>query len=190
MTSKAYNDYLLPLLEDAAEIEDAHRRLRTGTQGRQWKLGALNRAAIVMCLSAWEAYVEELVKESIDSFKPTVAANTLWQSINADARSQIGRFNTPNVDNVRRLIADTLGLQDVTQFWAWQNTTPQQACDRLKEAITHRHHVAHGVNPRPTIHNQYASRLPGFFKKLGLSTDLAVRAYLVNTLHVGSPWTA
>jgi hypothetical protein len=95
MPSIAYEQYLLPLLNDAIEIEDAHKRLRTGNTGRQWGLGALNRAAVVMCLSSWEAYVEELVKESVASFKPSVPANTLWQSINADARAQIGRFNTP-----------------------------------------------------------------------------------------------
>jgi RiboL-PSP-HEPN len=188
MPSSAHDQYLLPLLEDAAEIETAHGNLRTGTVGRQWGLGALNRAAVVMCLSAWEAYVEELVKEAILAFRPTTPANTLWQSINADARSQIGRFNTPNVENVRRLIADTIGLQDVTLSWHWHNTTPQQARERLTAAITHRHSIAHGVNPRPTIHNQYASRLPAFFRSLGLRTDRAVRDYLVATLAVSNPW--
>lgn len=188
MSSNAYNDYLLPLLDDAAEIDNAHLQLRTGAPGRQRELGALNRAAVVMCLSAWEAYIEELVKEAIASFRPIPTANTLWQSINADARSQIGRFNTPNVENVRRLLADTIGLPDVTLSWSWQNTTPQQARDRLTEAITFRHQIAHGVNPRPTIHNKYASRLPGFFRKLGGATDSAVRDYLANTLHVPAPW--
>lgn len=188
MPSIAYEQYLLPLLNDAIEIEDAHKRLRTGNTGRQWGLGALNRAAVVMCLSSWEAYVEELVKESVASFKPSVPANTLWQSINADARAQIGRFNTPGTENVRRLIEDTIGLQDVTLSWHWQHTTVQQAKDRLTTALTHRHEVAHGVNPRPTIHNQYASGLPSFFQNLGLKTDRAVREYLVATLHVPSPW--
>lgn len=189
MPSLAYDQYLLPLLKDAREIENAHQNLRTGTTGRQWGLGSLNRAAVVMCLSAWEAYIEELVKESVTSFKPTVPASTLWQSINADARSQIGRFNTPGADNVRRLIADTIGLQDVTQSWHWQRTTVREAKDRLSTALTYRHQVAHGVNPRPVIHNQYASKLPGFFTNLGLRTDRAVREYLVATLHVPSPWS-
>jgi len=162
MPSNAHDQFLVPLLEDATEIETAHANLRTGVAGRQWGLGSLNRAAVVMCLSAWEAYIEELIKESVTAFRPVNPQNTLWQSINADARAQIGRFNTPNVENVRRLIADTIGLQDVTAGWHWNNTTVQQARERLTEAITHRHHIAHGVNPRPTIHNQYASRLPGF----------------------------
>jgi len=188
MPSNAHDQYLLPLLGDATEIEQGHQNLRTGQPGRQWGLGALNRAAVVMCLSAWEAYIEELVKEAIVSFRPVNPANTLWQSINADARSQIGRFNTPNVENVRRLIADTLGLQDVTLYWHWNNTTVHQARQRLTEAITHRHQIAHGVNPRPTIHNNYASRLPALFKNLGLRTDRAVRDYLINTLGAPAPW--
>jgi hypothetical protein len=188
MPSNAYTTYLVPLLEDAAELDEAHSALRTGQVGRQWGLGALNRAAVVMCLSAWEAYVEELVKEAIDSFRPAIPHQTLWQSINADARSQIGRFNAPNAENVRRLIADTIGLQDVTASWSWQNTTAQQARTRLTDAIRFRHEVAHGVSPRPTIHNNYASRLPGFFRKLSSATDDAVHEYLVNTLHVAAPW--
>ena len=190
MPSQAHDQWLLPLLADAHELEIAHMGLRTGQAGRQWGIGSLNRAAVVMCLSAWEAYVEELVKESVLAFKPAITANTLWQSINADARSQVGRFNTPNVENVRRLFADTLGLQDVTVSWQWQNTTPQVARDRLTEAITLRHQIAHGVNPRPTVHNQYARRLPLFFARLGLCTDRAVREYLVGTLHAASPWPA
>lgn len=187
LASIAYREFLT-LLDDAAELEDAHRELRTGQPGRQWRLGSLNRAAVVMCLSAWEAYIEEIVKESIDLIRPAAPHQTLWQSLNADARAQVGRFNNPNVENVRRLIADTLGLQDVSANWAWQNTTARQARDRLAEAIAIRHQVAHGVNPRPTVHNNYASRLPGFFRRLGLSTDREIRSYLVNTLHVPNPW--
>ncbi len=31
-------------------------------------LGALNRAVVVMCVSAWESYIEEVVRESIETF--------------------------------------------------------------------------------------------------------------------------
>jgi hypothetical protein len=190
MSSSAYGDHLVSLLEDAAELGAAHSRLRTGNRGRQWRLGALNRAVVVMSLSAWEAYVEELIREAIESFRPAQPANTPWQSVKTGALSQIGRFNNPNADNVRQIIADTIGLQDVTRSWSWQNTTPTEARDRLGKAIRLRHHIAHGVNPRPIVHNQYASGLPGFFRALGAATDRAVRDHLIQTLHVTSPWTA
>jgi hypothetical protein len=188
MPSNAYQNYLLPLLADAKEIDDAHQGLRTGQVGRQWRLGALNRGAVVMCLSAWEAYIEEITKEAIECFRPPAPHQSLWQSINADARSQIGRFNTPNVENTRKLIADTIGLQDVTVHWYWANCSVPQARDRLTEAITFRHQIAHGVNPRPTIHNSYSQGLPEFFRRLGGKTDSGIRQYLETVLHVPNPW--
>ena len=190
MASNAYTSYLLLLLADAKEIDVAHQSLRTGQVGRQWRLGALNRAAVVMCLSAWEAYIEEVTKEAVECFRPAAPHQSPWQSINANARSQIGRFNNPNVNNVRTLIADTLGLQDITQHWYWQRTSAQQARDRLTEAINFRHQVAHGVNPRPTIHNSYSQGLPDFFRRLGERTDFGIRDYLVTILQVPNPWPA
>jgi hypothetical protein len=141
-----------------------------------------------MCLSAWEAYVEELSKEALQTFRPANPAGTVWQSMNANARAQIGRFNTPNADNIRALLSDAIGFPDVTIHWQWHNNTPRQARDRLQEAIRLRHEIAHGVNPRPTIHNNYSSGLPGLFRRLGQATDAAVRAYLVDTLGVANPW--
>jgi len=189
MPSHAYTDHLLVLLRDATELHDAHSQLRTGQVGRQWGLGALNRAVVVMCVSAWEAYIEEVVRESIETFRPTPpAVMSTWQSLNASVRGQLGRFNTPNPDNVRMLISDAIGLPNVCDSWIWQNCDAQHARQLLSEALTFRHQIAHGVNPRPTIHNQYSSRLPGFFNRLGLCTDNAIRGHLVNALAVANPW--
>ena len=191
MASNAYSNHLVVLLKDATELDAAHCQLRTGQVGRQWRLGALNRAVVVMCVSAWESYVEEVLRESLDASRPappTLMGN--WPALNASARTQIGRFNNPNSQKVRELISDSIGLADVSQHWAWQNTTPQQARDRLDQALTLRHQIAHGVNPRPTIHNGHSSRLPGFFRILGKKTDHAIRDYLVNALGIAFPWPA
>ena len=66
---------------------------------------------MILSVSAWEAYVEELLKESIESMRPAVPPLGVWPALNASARSQIGRFNNPNTENVRALIADSLGLE-------------------------------------------------------------------------------
>ena len=188
MASHAYDDYLAALLQDAEELETAHKRLRTGKVGRQWKLGALNRGVVVIAVSAWEAYVEELVKESLEAIRPPAPPMGVWPALNASARGQVGRFNNPNPDNVRTLFAEALGLIDVANGWHWKGVDTVRARERLAEALQRRHQIAHGVNPRPTIHNQYAKRLPGFFRRLGQCTDRQVRQHLVNTLGVAAPW--
>ena len=188
MPSAAYSGHLLPLLRDAEDLDAAYLELRVGSAKRPFGLGALNRAAVVMCVSAWEAFVEELVREALERIRPPAPSLGVWPALNASARGAVGRFNTPNTDQVRTLFSDAIGMQDVQANWSWRGCTPAQARARLHEVMELRHQIAHGVNPRPTIHNRYSSALPDFFRRLGRCTDAAVRRYLVATLGVMAPW--
>jgi hypothetical protein len=188
MPSNAYSVHLQVLLRDAEELDAAHRELRTGQVGRQWGLGSLNRAVVVMCVSSWEAYVEQVLLECVELLRPAGPQLGSWPSVNAATRSAVGRFNNPNADNTRRLIAENLGLQDITTAWYWQNCDPPKARNLLNQVLTNRHEVSHGVNPRPTIHNQYSAWLPAFFRNLGRKTDAGLKAYLTGTLGLPAPW--
>lgn len=190
MPSNAFTGHLFNLLEDAENLDAAYDRLKTGKPGPQSELVALNRAAVVICVSAWEAYVEELVRESVVAMWPTVPPVGAWSVHNAWILGQLGRFNNPNMENVRTLISDAIGLQEVHQSWVWQNCTSAQAIHRLAAAMRLRHQHAHGVNPRPMVRNAYSSQLPDFFLGLGRSTDRAVRNLLVNVIGLAHPWPA
>lgn len=189
MPSKSYTNRLETVLADADEINIGHQGLRTGNAGRQYGLGALNRAVVVMSVSAWETYLEEVLKEVLVMLKPPQPPLGVWPSMNALARSQIGRFNNPNVQNTKDLFRDCIGLEDISFHWRWKHNDPQKACRRLEEAIRYRHHIAHGVVPRPVIHNQqYARRLPIFFRKLGNATDTGITKYFANHLGIATGW--
>ncbi len=121
MPSNAYSTKLETVLADADEINAAHRNLATGNRGRQHGLGALNRAVVVMCVSAWESYVEEVTKECLVLLKPDVPPMGVWPALNASVRSQVGRFNNPNVQHTRDLIRDCIGLEDITTYWKWNH---------------------------------------------------------------------
>jgi hypothetical protein len=71
MPSRALAIHLEALLHDAEELGVAHTRLRTGARGRQWGLGSINRASVVLCVSAWEAYLEEVLRESMRCLRPS-----------------------------------------------------------------------------------------------------------------------
>lgn len=178
MPSQARATYLEALLLDSEELSKAHTRLRTGARGRQWGLGAINRAAVVVCVSAWEAYVEELVKEALVVMQPQTGPTGAWAPLNAITQSEIKRFNTPNVENTIKLFSTCLGLPDVTAQWGWRNCDRVRAREHLNDAIQQRHRIAHGVNPRPTIHNHYSGWLPDLFRNLGACTDASVRDHL------------
>ncbi len=189
MPSQAYLIHLEQLLLDADELSKAHKSLSSGAAGRQFGLASLNRAIVVMSISAWESYVEELVREAIQALRPNVVIpGSAWPALNAHATQLLGRFNTPNPPHVEQLFRNCLGLPNVTSAWFWQNCSATQAAQRLTAAMTHRHEIAHGVNPRPIIHNHFSSRLPTFVRRLAHCTDVAVRSHLMGVLGLAAPW--
>ena len=188
MASNAFNGHLLPLLRDANHLYNASVQLPVGIPGRPLRVAALNRAIVVTCASSWEAYIEELIRESLAVLRPAAPPLGLWPAFNATVRGQLGRFNTPNTENIRLLVSDALGLQDIQTAWAWQNCTSAQAVQRLADAMTFRHQIAHGVNPRPVVPTFYSSQLPDFFRRLGRCTDRAVRDHFADVLGIINPW--
>jgi hypothetical protein len=188
LASNALTITLKDLLVDAEELDAAHGQLKTGRPGRQYGLASLNRSAVNSCISAWESYVEELVRESLTAMRPAGPLLGLWPVLNASARSQLGRFHNPGTEQVRQLISDTIGLADVHLSWSWPGCTPEQAAHRLNAILDLRHRISHGVHPRPAVLNSYSSRLSEFFRRLARCTDDAVRGYLVNVLGIANPW--
>jgi hypothetical protein len=186
--SNAFIVNLDQLLEDAEELDEIHRQLRTGNPGRQYGLASLNRAAVVMSVSAWESYVEELMRESLQALRPPTPPLGNWPALSAFILGEVGRFHTPNAANVANMIHRCLGLADVRASWGWRNCTATQAETLLNEALDRRHQIAHGVNPRPTIHNAYSRRLPVFIERLAECTDQAVRQHLVAVHGLANPW--
>lgn len=187
MPSNALTYHLDQLLKDAAELDEIHNQSRTGLPGRQYGVASLNRAAVVISVSAWESYVEELLRESLEALRPPIPHLGNWPALNAFIRGELGRFNTPNSNNVANLINRCLGLPDVTTSWKWQSCTPAQAIGFLDSALDLRHEIAHGVHPRP-IHLSYSKRLAVFIQRLARCTDDAVRNHLTTTLGLVNPW--
>jgi RiboL-PSP-HEPN len=184
----ALSTHLDQLLRDATELDTIHTQLGTGLPGRQYGLASLNRAAIVITVSAWESYVEELMRESLTALRPAAPPLGNWPALSAFILGELGRFNTPNAQNVANLIHRCLGLANVRSSRGWRNCTPAQTQGHLDAALALRHEIAHGVNPRPVIHNAYSNWLPGFVRRLARCTDDAVRNHLTTTLGLANPW--
>jgi hypothetical protein len=188
LPSNALLVHLEKLLADAEELHEAYGRLKTGRSGRQYGLASLNRAAVVLSVSAWESYVEQLMRESLRALRPAAPPLAAWPALSAAVLGLLGRFNAPNQANVEQLIQNCLGLPDIHLSWIWPSCTSARAVQRLTVAMTYRHQIAHGVNPRPTIQNEYSRQLPEFFRRLARCTDDAVRDHLVNVHGVVAPW--
>ena len=75
MPSSALSVHLNQLLGDATALDTIHSQLRTGLPGRQFGLASLNRAAVVISVSAWESYVEERDPRPVESMAAVSAAS-------------------------------------------------------------------------------------------------------------------
>jgi RiboL-PSP-HEPN len=186
--STAYSGRLVPLLRDAEELNDAYTQLNGVPALRHFATEALNRAVVVMCISAWEAYIEELVRESLQALHNPAPHPGLVQALNELLRDDLDRFHTPSAGNVQSLVRQTIGLTDIRRAWYWPGMTIAQAGAALGQALNLRHRIAHGAHPRPVVHNHYTSQLPDFFRRLGPRTDAAVRHRLVNQHGILAPW--
>jgi hypothetical protein len=126
--------HLDQLLRDAEELDDAYVLLALAHPARLRDLEALNRAAVVMCVSAWEAYIEELVRESVLAMRPVVPPLGVWSAHSAWVAGQLGRFNNPSTENVRTLLSDAIGLASVETSWIWPGSTSARAVQDLAVA--------------------------------------------------------
>jgi hypothetical protein len=138
LSSNAFSVHLQQLLRDAEELDDAHARLRTGQPGRQYGLTSLNRATVVMSISAWESYIEELMRDCLQALRPAAPPLSAWPALSTYVTGLLSRFHTPNASNVANLIHNCLGLPDIRTSWTWQNCTALQAEQRLDQALTYR----------------------------------------------------
>jgi hypothetical protein len=188
LPSNAFTGRLVHLLVDAEQLINAYTRLRDMPALRRYATDALNRAVVVMCISAWEAYVEELVRESLRALHTPVPHAGLTQALNQLLEEALRRFNTPSSDNVRAILRQTIGVPDIRLAWFWAGMTRAATANALGHVLGLRHQIAHGVHPPPAVNNVYASQLPEFFRRLGRRTDTAVRNRLVNHHGITTPW--
>lgn len=188
MPSNAYSGRLVPLLRDAEELNDAYTQLQVVPALQHFATAALNRAVVVMCIAAWESYIEELVREALQALHAPVPHPGLVQALNELLRDDLDRFHTPSAANVQSLLRQTIGVADIRRSWYWPGMTIAQAGAALGQALNLRHRIAHGAHPRPVVHNHYTSQLPDFFRRLGRKTDAAVRSRLVNQHGISAPW--
>lgn len=193
--SRARRDTFKPLIQDVDELMRAHQSSRTGAQGRQWGLGGLNRAAVALVSSAWEAYIEDLALECATILRPPSFEGTwrttgaawpydAWPATMARVQTERGRFNTPSPDNVKRLLQVAIGIADVTQGWFYRGCSQPVAVSKMEDLLRLRHRIVHGENPRPSVHNKYAAWAPLFVSRIVERTDDTVLTHLTGVLQV------
>lgn len=139
-------------MRDPNNLVAIHRE-RNPEPGRRTHELSLNRAVVVLTVAAWQAFVQDLVKQAIALMQPArgTPAREHYQIIKASALTEAQRFSTPNAENSRRLLMH-VGF-DPYPFWKWKagpaTITPGIARERMNQWLFVRHAIAHGDDALP-----------------------------------------
>src|SRR5690348_4333777 len=89
-------------MTDSENLIDIHKELNREA-GLRVREMSLNRAVVVLTVAAWQAYVQDLVTETLKVFEipPGDHARAVYVAVRADVLSAADKFSTPNSDNTR-----------------------------------------------------------------------------------------
>jgi hypothetical protein len=139
-----------------------HRGYGEGKPGRRAEEVSVNRAVVVIAVASWQSVIQDYALACIDLSRPgpnnPLSAKT-YAAIMGQARDAIGKFGTPNGQNVRELLKRT--GYDPWDYWTWkqhagqakgvQTWRPSDAVQRMHEWLLVRHAIAHGHATLPQV---------------------------------------
>lgn len=163
-------------IQDAERILQAYDQLNQ-VEGREREPEELKRAALIMTLTAWETYVEDIIEERLTADLRTLEGSKVASFITATLERELRYFHTPNSKNTKGMFERFLH-QDVTEKWTWIDGDAEQAKSKLNQWIKKRGEAVHrSINDTQATHlvsRPDMKKCLTFFKKLVETTDSAL----------------
>ena len=138
---------------------------------------ALKKASLIMALTAWETYVEDVVTELFNIKFSLVKGSTLGDFAEKQLKERLKQFHNPDSRKTKHLFEEFFGV-DVTENWQWNNVLPKDARTQLNKWISIRgdavHRVEVDVNQPHVIRKDELAKCIRFIEELAKATDKAV----------------
>ena len=159
-------------------------------------------SALATFVAAWEAYIEELVRNFFDA-----TANPLdpkFHAVHSIAKNtavrSLERFNTPNAENTRNLLVQYTGYDPIGD-WIWSTRKMSAIATRqmLNEILQVRHSFAHGFpipayswTQAPTGKVRLTAKaindVDAFFRYIVNVTDRGMKQHVQTIYGIVVPW--
>jgi hypothetical protein len=162
---------------------------------------SLYHAALAGYVAAWEAYVEQLVRDFYGViFDTTPKFQAIHAIAEACASEKIKKFNTPNPQNSRFLLVQNTGYDPYSDWiWPTRSMGAIQVQDRFGEILHVRHSFAHGFtcplyswNTLPSggcrLTRNSLEMVAAFFRNLVIRTDKGMRQHIQTVYGIPAPW--
>jgi hypothetical protein len=135
----------------------------------------LKRASLIMTLTAWETYVEDIATEMFNDKFGIIIGSHLGNVIEKKFYERLKVFNNPDSVKTKQLFVEFFGV-DVTEAWVWNSyKTPKETSTVLNEWAKKRGEAVHRAQPDKSLtHIAKRTELDKcirFFKELVEITD-------------------
>ncbi|ABK48047.1 conserved hypothetical protein [Shewanella sp. ANA-3] len=165
-------------IQDAEWILEAYDHLNK-IEGREREPEEFKRAALIMTLTAWETYVEDVIEEKLTADLRTLAGSNVGKFITSTLKTELKYFHTPNSQKTKGMFERFLYV-DVTEKWTWIDGDIEQVQSKLNQWIRKRGEAVHrSINDKQATHlvsRPDMKKCLTFFKKLVETTDLAIES--------------
>jgi hypothetical protein len=141
----------------------------------------LKRAGLVMACTAWETYVEDRVRESLDACLAAEGETLSSRFVRSRLDEELKKFHNPTSEKTRKLFVDYLAI-DVTPHWHWNGWDEAKVRKTLDELLKTRGDVVHrskappaslGGSEKHVVTKESLERTIRFFKMLVDATERA-----------------
>lgn len=161
-------------ISDAEQLLECYDHLNKAESKTQ-PPEVLKRATLIMTLTAWETYVEDIAKELVQSKYGMVMGSKLGKIIEDRLEAQLKYFNNPGSKKTRDLFEEFFDI-DVTEAWVWNNVpTSKESCTQLNNWLKKRGEAVHRAQTNKTeshiVKRDELDKCIRFFRELVNVTD-------------------
>lgn len=102
----------------------------------------LKRAGLIMAMTAWETYVEDLLQEASEARLRKSSDPDIVEFVTKKLNEQIKKLHNPDYHKTVELFRDFAGV-DLAEFWAWNNYDLKTVRQRLGQYMRLRGDIVH-----------------------------------------------
>lgn len=138
---------------------------------------ALKKASLIMTLTAWETYVEDVITELFNAKFSVVKGSTLGNFAEKQLNERLKQFHNPDSRKTKQLFEEFFGV-DITESWKWNNILPKNARTQLNKWISIRGDAVHRIqvdaSQPQVIRKDELTKCIRFVEEIAKATDKAV----------------
>ncbi|MCD8560598.1 MAG: hypothetical protein LRY75_17630 [Shewanella xiamenensis] len=162
-------------INDARALIECYDELNVKQESQA--LGALKRAALIMTMTAWETYVEDVATELFNNKFGALKGCQIGNFMEQQFSTRLKMFHNPDSAKTKQIFEEFFGI-DVTEHWKWSNYIPKQARETLNSWLKKRGDAVHRaqveIGTPQIIKRDEVDKCIRFITELVTATDKAL----------------